>query len=723
MATDLERLVVQLSADTKQYQNALNRAMGVTNRQARAVESRFKAMNTRVASSLTGMAGRIGTAFAAGLSVQQVKKFSDAATRIDNSLKVAGLSGEELEKVYNRLRDSATKNAAPIEALVELYGRAALVQKELGISGEELLNFTDKIAVALRVSGRSAAESSGALLQLSQALGSGVVRAEEFNSILEGALPIAQAAAAGLKEAGGSVAKLRQLVVDGKVSSEAFFRAFEAGAPILEEKVADATFTVDQAVGNLSTALIDVAREFNTSTGAAGRFAGGINNIAQAVSDFDVSGFISKIQEAHGALDRFLDDLANSSYMEKFAEWITGTELTVGRPIAVETLAAEKDLSDLERQIKILEDRINANKEMAIDTAEAEGQLNSLIAKANALRAAMETGVVNQQSVDAAINRMVPFNPLPAPTLTPKTVSLNDFDPPGGGGGGRRGRKGRRGGGDRQNELQREIQQIQDRTAAIQAETEAMAGLNPLIEDYGYTLEKARAKQDLLTAAKKAGVAITPELEAQIEKLAEGYAQASVAAEKLADSQEKARQQAEEMRDLGKDVLGGFIKDLQSGKSASEALAGALQKVADKLLDIALNSMFDAKGGLFGGGGGFLGLLSGLFREKGGPVRKGQPYIVGEKRPEVFVPDQNGQILPSVPSFTTMPKLAAPAGPASTETIRVVLQDDSGRMADIADQQIRTRSGALVQLSVQQSVKSVRGQMSGMIAETQARKL
>src|SRR5690606_18702903 len=121
-----------------------------------------------------------------------------------------------------------------------------LVQKELGISGEELLGFTDKIAVALRVSGKSAAESSGALLQLSQALGSGVVRAEEFNSILEGAQPIAQAAAAGLKEAGGSVAKLRQLVVDGKVSSEAFFRAFEAGSVILEDKVANAELTVSQ---------------------------------------------------------------------------------------------------------------------------------------------------------------------------------------------------------------------------------------------------------------------------------------------------------------------------------------------------------------------------------------------------------------------------------------------------------------------------------------------
>jgi hypothetical protein len=40
-------------------------------------------------------------------------------------------------------------------------------------------------------------------------------------------------------------------------------------------------------------------------------------------------------------------------------------------------------------------------------------------------------------------------------------------------------------------------------------------------------------------------------------------------------------------------------------------------------------------------------------REHGGPVRKGQPYVVGEKRPELFVPDQNGKILPSVPGATS----------------------------------------------------------------------
>lgn len=201
---------------------------------------------------------------------------------------------------------------------------------------------------------------------------------------------------------------------------------------------------------------------------------------------------------------------------------------------------------------------------------------------------------------------------------------------------------------DRSDEYARLAERIRESTAALQAENETLAGINPLINDYGYALEKARIQQELLAAAKKAGIEITPTLEAEIAKLAEGYANATVEAGRLAESQDKVRERAEEMRSLGKDVMSGFINDLRAGKSASEALANALNKVADKLIDMALNSMFDGMG-RGSSGGGFLSFLSGMFRERGGPVKKGQPYIVGEKRPELFVPDQDGQILPRVP--------------------------------------------------------------------------
>ena len=163
-----------------------------------------------------------------------------------------------------------------------------------------------------------------------------------------------------------------------------------------------------------------------------------------------------------------------------------------------------------------------------------------------------------------------------------------------------------------------DLEQVQARIEALKAEYAAQAALNPLINDYGYAVEKAKIQQQLLNEAKKAGLEITPELRASIDELAEGYARASAATDQLRESQKAAQQAAEDMRELGRDVLGGFIRDLQAGKSASEALAGALQKVADKLLDIGLDSLFGSKGG--GGGGGIFGnLLGGLFGGGGDP--------------------------------------------------------------------------------------------------------
>lgn len=149
-------------------------------------------------------------------------------------------------------------------------------------------------------------------MQLSQALGSGVVRAEEFNSIVEGAPTILQAAAKGIKEAEGSVAKLRTIMLAGQLSSKALFDGISIGSSTLAEKVQSSQITFGQAMENMKTALIDTAREFNTSTGASERLAGGINNLAQSVSSFDVSGFITKIQSMNAEFEKFLNNVGNA---------------------------------------------------------------------------------------------------------------------------------------------------------------------------------------------------------------------------------------------------------------------------------------------------------------------------------------------------------------------------------------------------------------------------
>lgn len=614
MATDVERLVVQLSADIKRYENALNKAMGVTNRRAKQIESRFAQMNKNINASFAGLGRGVVAAFAGGASIRGAQELIDASTRIENALKVAGLSGEQLTQVYDRLFESAQRNAAPIETLVELYSRASLVQNELGVSTEELLGFTDRVALALRVAGTDAQSASGALLQLSQALGSGTVRAEEFNSILEGALPIAQAAAAGLEEAGGSVAKLRALVVDGKVSSEAFFRAFEAGSVILEEKVAGAELTVSKSFVRLQNVLIDAAGRFDDGSQASARLAGALDGLASAVESFDFGPLIN------GVLD-FVDNVS----------W------------AVDKVTAFRDaIYDVARSIS----------EFTGGAALGDMLRDAGLPMVRADTAGREQDAI-QSRIDAAFAAAdKQGRPTPSPTagqpskITP--VSLSDYGAPGGGSGSSRTRE-------RADEYERLTKRINESIAAIQAETAAQAGLNPLIDDYGYAVEKARTQQDLINAAKEAGKEITPQLSASIEDLAHKYALAYSEGQKLAEQQDKIRERAEEWMDLGKDVTGGFIDDLINGTSAAEALANALGKVADKLLNEVLDAIFQVKnaggggifgflGGLLGGGGSIFandiraGNLIGMFDKGGytGPGGKYQPAGVVHKGEYVF---------------------------------------------------------------------------------------
>jgi hypothetical protein len=62
-----------------------------------------------------------------------------------------------------------------------------------------------------------------------------------------------------------------------------------------------------------------------------------------------------------------------------------------------------------------------------------------------------------------------------------------------------------------------------------------------------------------------------------------------------------------------------------------------------------LGSLFGIPG-MGGGGGGIFGAIFGGFRAGGGEVQAGKAYVVGENRPELFVPSTSGRIEPSVPS-------------------------------------------------------------------------
>lgn len=200
------------------------------------------------------------------------------------------------------------------------------------------------------------------------------------------------------------------------------------------------------------------------------------------------------------------------------------------------------------------------------------------------------------------------------------------------------------------------------------AATDVQAALNPLLDDYGYATTKAATAQSLLAAAQEAGVAVTPELEAQIQDLAEGYASATVAAARLDEAQAGVRERAEEMAALRMDVLGGFVKDLVAGKDAADALAGALGKIGDRLLDMALDGLLGggAGGGLFGGLlGGLLGRIPGF--ANGGTAPGGLAWV-GERGRELVELPRGARVHPHAASEAMAQRGGGAAAPVVNNT-------------------------------------------------------
>lgn len=120
---------------------------------------------------------------------------------------------------------------------------------------------------------------------------------------------------------------------------------------------------------------------------------------------------------------------------------------------------------------------------------------------------------------------------------------------------------------------------------------------------------------------------------------------------------------------------------------ATEGLTSALTHLGQILVDLNtldkktfetkyfIDTYYRTYGGAYGGNEAAQHQLPPGHRAAGGPVMKGQPYIVGEHRPEVFVPNVSGMILPKVPDTIgrAAPSVASMWGGGGTQTIRFEL--------------------------------------------------
>jgi tape measure domain-containing protein len=207
----------------------------------------------------------------------------DAATRIDNRLKVATKSAEDFARAQQFVSQISRETRTDLEANAIIYSRLIRSTETLGYSSEYLEKVMRGLSLAVNVGGATSMEARNAMIQFTQALASGALRGDELRSVAE-QLP-ALAAAIG-KEFGVSGGQLLAFAKanPGILETERVVKAVAAAAPELQKEFDKTVPTLEQGFMRIKSAVIEVLGDINRGTGIFGVFSKTLMFVANNLS-------------------------------------------------------------------------------------------------------------------------------------------------------------------------------------------------------------------------------------------------------------------------------------------------------------------------------------------------------------------------------------------------------------------------------------------------------
>jgi tape measure domain-containing protein len=217
-----------------------------------------------------GALSKVATGVFTGLLVNQIVTYTDKFTSLQNQLRQVTTTTKQLNDRTAELLAISNRSRVGISDTAELYTQLTLSTKSLNLTTEEQLRLTETISKSFAVSGKSAAESAGAIRQLGQAFSAGALRGDEFNSIAEGAPEILRALERHLKLTTG---ELRAFAATGGITAEVMAKALGGAADVIDQKMSKAVKTFGQSTeiaSNNMTVFIGESEAVNTVVTAAG---------------------------------------------------------------------------------------------------------------------------------------------------------------------------------------------------------------------------------------------------------------------------------------------------------------------------------------------------------------------------------------------------------------------------------------------------------------------
>lgn len=215
-----------------------------------------------------------------GFSVQRFIAMADQWKVVTGQIKNVVKTEQEALDVREKLYAMASRTRQGYQQAAGLFTSVSRSAKELGKSTTQILDFTENVAKAMLIGGGSAESQQAALIQLGQALGSGTLRGDELNSILEQAPVLAKTIADGM---GITIGQLREYGRAGKLTAQALFEAVQKQAKDLDRQLGNTPWTFRQALGLIQNSMLKLFGTIEEKTGIVSKVASGFANIAKFI--------------------------------------------------------------------------------------------------------------------------------------------------------------------------------------------------------------------------------------------------------------------------------------------------------------------------------------------------------------------------------------------------------------------------------------------------------
>ena len=225
---------------------------------------------------------------------------ADQANNLQGRMKLVTGEGENFKQSWEGVTEVALRTHSALEDTGVLFSRIAQAGLDAGLSAQKAsqqsLGLTETINQTIQISGSSTEASSAAITQLIQGLQSGVLRGEEFNSVMEQAPRLAKALADGL---GVTTGELRKMAESGLLTTQTVIAALQGQSAAVAAEFQRLPPTVGRAMQDLSTQWSLYVQKVDQANGASAAAAKAIQLLANNLQN--IAGLLMDLGQAAAA--------------------------------------------------------------------------------------------------------------------------------------------------------------------------------------------------------------------------------------------------------------------------------------------------------------------------------------------------------------------------------------------------------------------------------------